>query len=140
MIVSVEVNDVVYPPWPDNWDGFRLSQFRATLDAFTQDEWLAIAENPFGKPGYANMARVHPVKDEIFDIRVLDPDPGIRVFGGFAAKDTFLALTWDYRENIDDWAYEIDRCKDAWASLFHPSLPHHGATLDDYLSSNFYAV
>jgi hypothetical protein len=47
-------------------------------------------------------ARVHPVKAEFWSIRVTAPEdtPGIRVLGAFADKDKFIALTWDYREDM----------------------------------------
>ena len=101
MIVSVEVRDAVEGPWPNNWDGYRLSQLRESLDAFTTNEWISVAEDPFAKPSDAFMARIDPVSMQLWDIRCIDPNPGIRTFGTFLCKDTFLALTWEYREQIN---------------------------------------
>lgn len=84
------------------------------------------------------MARVHPVTDEIWDIRSVDPKPGIRTLGSFAEKDTFIALTWEYRENLEssrDWENEIARAKEAWKKLFGSVPPFKGANLDEYLSN-----
>jgi len=88
------------------------------------------------------LARVDPVDSEIWDIRSIVPRPGIRALGGFIRKDTFVALTWQFRENLatsDDWSAEIGRCRDAWRDLFGSKTPFSGASLDEYLSS-FYAV
>jgi hypothetical protein len=139
MIVSVEVRDDVEGPWPDDFDGYRLAQFRATLDAFTTGAWIGVAEDPFAKANNAFMARIAPVALQLWDIRCVDPNPGIRAFGTFLCKDTFLALTWQYREQVD-WSQEGARCMHEWKQLFG-SLPlFKGKTLDDYLSANFHAV
>jgi hypothetical protein len=142
LFVSTEVNDVVYPPWPPNRNGFRLATFRGVLDAFTAGEMISVAENPFKKPPDAFLARVDPVTDEVWDIRCVDPQPGIRCLGSFAEKDTFIALTWGYREDFDpeDWPIEINRCKEKWKELFGTNPPFRGKHLDEYLSGNYYAV
>ena len=66
-------------------------------------------------------------------------DQGIRCFGCFAEKDLFIALTWNYRENITDFGVEVERCREAWDTLFSPLQPFKGANLDEYLS-NYMAV
>lgn len=89
------------------------------------------------------LARVDPVADEVWDFRCIDPKPGIRVFGRFAALDMFVALTWDYRENIegeDYWAEQVRMCVAAWDRLFLGLPPHKGKTLDAYLSESYEAV
>jgi hypothetical protein len=140
MIVSTEVLSAVTPPWPENFDGERLAAFRATLDAFTAGYVRAVAEDPFGKPPYADIARVHPVGDEIWDIRAIDPRARVRCLGAFGGRDRFVALTWDYRENlVGAWREEIDRCKAEWSRLFGKLPRFKGAMLDDYLS-DYYAV
>jgi hypothetical protein len=89
------------------------------------------------------LARVHPVQAEVWDFRCLDPIPGIRVFGCFAETDAFVALTWDYRENIEDasyWEEQVSRCREEWQKLFGGLAPHHAQELDEYVSYNFRAV
>jgi len=110
MIVSEEILQAVEPPFADHYDGIRLADFRQTLDAFTTGEQITVAENPFKKPSDAFMARVSPVELEVFDFRSL-AGPGIRAFGCFIEKNQFAALTWDYRENIDDFEFECQRCR-----------------------------
>lgn len=142
MVVSDEVREIVTPPWPENYEGLRWSGFRGELDAFTRGEEFSVAEDPFNKPGYAMLARVHPVSDEIWDIRSTDRNPGIRGLGAFGGKDFFIALLWDYRENFEDashWTSEIERCKAKWGELFATIPRFKGASLNDYIS-NYYAV
>lgn len=144
MIVSKEVSEAVTPPWPENYEALRRSGFRGELDAFTQGDEFSVAEDPFKKPGHTMLARVHPVSDEIWDVRSTDPNPGIRGLGAFGGKDFFIALTWNYRENFKDedadyWTDEIERCKAKWSELFGSVPRFKGASLDEYIS-NYYAV
>lgn len=138
VIVSREVRDAVVPPWPQDWHGLRRAEFRGTLDAFTRGDWISVAERPYDKPSDTFLARVDPVGDEIWDIRSISPDPGIRCLGGFGAKDLFVALTWDYREGFD-WHCEIKYCKSEWNALFNPLPRLQKGSLDEYLT-NYYAV
>lgn len=142
LIVSKEVKDCVEPPWAENWTGQRHSEFRGVLDAFTRGDWLAIAEKPFDKPSNTDLARVHPIADEIWDIRCMDPNARIRCFGAFGGKNLFIALTWQYRESLlppGEWEEEINRCKEEWRRLFNPIHRFKGAALDEYLT-NYIAV
>ena len=142
LFVSDDVRDAVMSPWPDNRDGLRLSGFRGDLDAFTAGDVFSVSEDPFRKHGNAMLARVDPVSDEVWDFRSTDPRPGIRCFGAFGGKDFFIALTWDYRENLDepsDWVDEIENCKRKWSELFGALPRFRGDSLDEYIS-NYYAV
>ena len=142
VFVSVEVRDAVTFPFRHNWEGLRCSKFRATLDALTRGDTLSVAERPFDKPSDTFLARVDPIGDEIWDIRSIAPNPGIRCLGGFGGKNFFIALTWDYHESLcngDDWRAEIQRCKSEWNRLFGSIPRFMGASLDEYLS-NVYAV
>jgi hypothetical protein len=144
VFVSKEVMEIVDgPPWPDSRDGRRYARLRGLFDAFTGGDYITIAADPFEKSACAILARVDPIADEIWDFRCLDPAPGIRSFGRFAEKDIFVALTWDFRENLqtaDDWNAEIRSCKNEWKKLFGPLLPHAGKSLNEYVSYNFRSV
>lgn len=140
MYVSSDILRVVTPPYAvDPKEASQLADFRSFLDGFSELCRLSVAEDPFVKPGFALMARVAPVEYELFDLRVTTPaedEPEfIRAFGGFADKNAFVALTWDYRENIgDNFDAEVERCMSEWRALFGSTKPHHGATLDAYLT------
>lgn len=87
------------------------------------------------------MARNAPIGGQVFDIRCTDPKPGIRVFGRFIELDTFVALTWDYRENLNgrDFDDAVARCIREWQRLFPREHLFAGRSLNEYLT-NFYAV
>jgi hypothetical protein len=146
--VSAEIYGDVMGPFKDaqdthfHNDSYRLSQFRAYLDSFSEHGEISVAEDPYSKPSDAMLARVDPVEDEFWDMRSVSPKPGIRALGGFVAQDEFVALTWNFREVLDPpgaWKAEIDRCRAEWVKLFGACKPFSGETLDAYLT-NFYPV
>jgi hypothetical protein len=121
------------------WEGRRHANLRALLDGFTEGDWITVAENPFNKDALAILARVHPIEDEVWSFRCLDPRPGVRALGRFSEPNTFVALTWNYRE-IVDWAPEIESCKATWESLFGQLAPFKGRTINEYITYNAEAV
>ena len=138
MFVSRDIMDIVNEPWSENWMGQRHKEFRAKLDSFTRGDWFSVSENPFEKPSSTDIARVHPAKDEIWDIRCIDPNARIRCFGAFGGRNLFIALTWQYREDLnglDEWEEEVNRCKAEWCRLFNPIQRYKGASVNEYLSN-----
>jgi len=138
LFVAEEVFKIVRGPWPKSTEGVRHASLRALLDRFTAGGRITVADHPTKKKNSANMARVRPPEDEIFDFRAMDPEPGIRAFGSFAEKDTFVVVTWRYREELEydpvKWGKEILRCKAKWRLLFHAYPPPPGS-LDDHISN-----
>ena len=146
VFVSKELRDYVVPPaagWPDTRDGRLFSRLRALFDDFTEGGWVTVAENPFDKDANAILARVAPVEEEVWVFRCLDPKPGVRAFGCFSERDTFVALTWDYRENLENddyWRREVAGCRAEWRRLFGGIAPLSGKTLNEYIAYNVRSV
>lgn len=132
--VSAAVFGDVNSPWGNNEESLRLSQFRATLDMFSQGRKITVSENPFKKRGKTMLSRVDPVGNEVWDIRCIAPRPQIRCFGRFASKNTFVALSWTDRD-ILNWKEEVEHCVAEWNRFFAPYGPFIGRTLDDYLTN-----
>lgn len=137
MIVSADILAVVTPPFSDTEHGRRLGEFRAWLDNFLEGGKISVAEDPHQKPPDAMLARVAPVNDQFWSVRVTEPEDsaGIRGLGGFAAKDKFICLIWDYREGIPVFDDEVDAARDAWRDLFGLQGPFSGDSLDEYLTN-----
>jgi hypothetical protein len=140
MFVSHEVLESVQPPFPEHWYGYRLGQFRGTLDAFTENQWLSIAGDPYNKASWADLAPVAPVELRIWDIRSMSSRPQIRCFGGWAERDTFIALTWAYRDDIEDFVEEAEKCREIWDRILGPCLPFKGKNQHEYLSEHYELV
>ena len=153
MLASVEIHALLSGPWRNQAMERRCGQLRATLEAFVKGDQIGICLTPY-KAGPAYMARLHKPEDEVWDIRVRDPKPAIRVLGRFGAKNLFVALLWAPRStplawsprqplgeaNSREWRDAIVACKTKWTKLFRPYEPIQGASLHDYVSENCFLV
>jgi hypothetical protein len=142
MLLARGVADAVIGPSGGMPEDERMAQFRGNLDGFSVGELITIARHPFAKPWDADLAPLDPVSSLVWDFRVLDPPNGIRCAGFFAAKDVFVALTWDYREEVEpsDWHDLITECQAMWDDLFPHIAPHYGEFPNAYISKPFHAV
>jgi hypothetical protein len=153
MIISTEIVDLLDGPWDSPQWEVRCGYLRATLEAFVKGQEIAICLNPF-KAQKAYMGRLNKPTDEVWDIRCIDPSPGIRIFGRFAERDVFIGLLWSPRsvdipasqrlplgpkESIQ-WKNAILECKSEWRKLFPAYLPIHGDETREYVSTNFLSV
>jgi hypothetical protein len=136
IIVAPGVYADVMPPFADTEQGERLGELRGWLDAFMEGNDLSVSEDPHQKPPETMLARVCPVQAEFWSIRVTDPDktPGIRSLGAFSDTDEFIALRWEYRENIEIFDDEVQSTIEAWRDLFQSEVPHSGSNLRAYLT------
>jgi len=142
--ISQEIRNLCEGPWHSAaWEA-RCGSLRADLDRFIGGDVIPVAAKPYrGKTSY--LKRLDPDSDEVWEIRSRDPKPGIRVFGRFARKDVFVALTWEEREPLlgpgsREWRDARVACKTEWTKLFPAYEPiSSGANFHDYLS-NFFLV
>lgn len=138
LYVTPEIDGYAQQPFPDTLEGNMLDEMAADLDAFSEMSAITVSENPYDKPWDTMLARVAPVADEFWSMRVVDPEirPGIRILGGFCAKDAFVALHWDFREVIGtNFNEEVEEVRDSWRSLFGVLPPYSGNGLHDYLTN-----
>jgi hypothetical protein len=140
IFASNEVFESVRGPFPENFDGYRLGRLRGTLDTFTKGKWVSIATNPYSKQPSAYVAPVGPIELGIWDIRSISPKPEIRCFGAWAEKDTFVALTWRWRDYIEKFSEEASECRAEWDRIFASYLPFKGNTIDDYIKERYRVV
>ena len=88
------------------------------------------------------MARLEPARDEVWEIRVDDANPQLRVFGRFAKVDVFVALVGPIRRpdlRGPLWDAAKRRCREEWANFF-ANPPVIGIKVHDYISTNVLAV
>jgi hypothetical protein len=137
LFVTKVVLDAVTTPLPATPKGLH-AEFRQQLDAFLELGLMSVGWDSKTKSSDALMARIRPVEWGFFDFRITSPYPAIRAFGGFSELNTFVIVTWEYRDIIGDkFDAEVIRCKDEWEKLFGRIPPFKGNTVDDYLSNNF---
>lgn len=108
----------------------------ALFDRFSNGSYLTFGVNPHDKKSVSWIARVDPVSEGIVDFRITDPNPAVRVFGGFAMPDVLVLLTWGPREGMDFRA-EVARCKEQWKSHFVDHEPVVSDRVQDHVSKQF---
>ncbi len=79
MYVTEEINVLLNGPWQDDpeWEE-RCGELRVTLEQFVIGAYLNVCLIPY-KAQAAYMGRLEPIKDEVWDIRSIDPSPALRV-------------------------------------------------------------
>lgn len=140
LYVTPEIDGNTRSPFADTPRDSRLAELAATFDAFCELGAFSVAEDPFRKPSDTMLARVHRIEYELWSMRITEPEetPGIRVFGGFVAKDEFAVVSWEFREDIGEFDEYIEaKVRAAWTDFFGCIPPHSGGDLDDYLT-NYY--
>jgi hypothetical protein len=116
----------------------QCGRLRADLDVFITGRLLTVAARAYhAKTAY--MAQLDQPSDEAWEIRSRDPEPSLRVFGRFADKNWFVALTWSRRDDLKgpesrQWRDAIESCKAEWRKLFPTYPPKSGNDIHDYLS------
>lgn len=138
LVMSSDVRAAIIDDFPNEYD--RHAAMLDFFQTFAEQGLLSVSANPDEHPPDTMVARNRPVSWELWDFRVYAGKQSIRVGGAFACKDTFIALTWDYREAIgDDFDQFVIDTRSAWDDLFAPLLPFKGSAIDDYLSNHYLA-
>lgn len=110
------------PPWPSQSPhAAKMAEVRALLEAFMYGGRVTATFDK--KPKQVMLRRLQPPKHElpeIWELRVLQPPPGVRLFGAFAETDV-LIITGIANRIEADFASEISAAKADWKSLF----PNH---------------
>jgi hypothetical protein len=151
MLISPEINRLLAGPWAAESEARRANRLRADLERFITGQYVGLCLTPYeAQPAY--MGRLERPEDEVWDIRSVDPSPGLRVFGRFAEVDVFVALTWQPRSKdwggrkalesgkSLNWHFAILECHERWKELFPGFQPVHGSEVRDYVSANAFHV
>lgn len=143
LYISSEIKRLVDGPWKDSEWEERCGYLESDLHRFVLGEMIPVRIPP-SKSVDAYMAKLEPSNDETWEIRSRDPLPQLRLFGSFAGKDCFVALTWAYRWYLDNdlekWNAALAGYKAEWRKLFIVYSPLPGASIHDYISKKFYPV
>ncbi|MBN9308225.1 hypothetical protein [Devosia sp.] len=138
LVMSSDVRAAIIEEFPDEYE--RHAALLDFFQTFAEQGILSVSENPKEHPPNTMVARNSPVAWEMWDFRVYAGKKSIRVCGGFACRDTFIALNWDYREAIgDDFDQFVIDTRAEWDRLFSPLTPFRGKSYDEYLSNSYLA-
>lgn len=129
LFVSEELWNVLSSPEgsPD-WEQ-RMGELRADLEVFAAGYVI--------DPKYLFL--LYPATKGIWEIRSTRESPSIRVLGGFAGHDTFIATNFALRIDLGGWQSrewkEVKRTAQAkWRTLFHTYQPMKGTDLTKFVS------
>lgn len=91
------------------------------------------------------MARLHPARDDVWEIRYTERQPQLRLFGRFATTDVFVALRGPVRRNAiraHGFEHFINECLAEWRTLFGWNSPEILGSTDehDYISQNVHLI
>lgn len=116
----------------------KAADCRVALDRFVAGAVVTVGLDPFNKKAACELARTEPPSDGVWCFRIRDPKPHVRIFGGFAERDVFVAVDYRNREALDFDAAGLT-ARLLWDDLFKPFPPLIGHKIDDYLSSGYSA-
>jgi hypothetical protein len=151
MLISPEIDRLLSGPWDTETDERRANRLRSDLERFVTGQYIGLCLTPY-EAQTAYMGRLDRPEDEVWDIRSVDPSPGLRVFGRFAEVDVFVALTWQPRSKdwggrkalrggkSLEWHLAILECHRLWEELFSGFQPIRGGEVRDYVSANAFHV
>jgi len=131
-------------PWPTSHFGRRAGAARALLESFLRGDEI-VGRMPPSKDVHTVIALLDQAIENVWEFRIGNPRPGVRILGRFAEQDTFVATNWVNREDFRDpttgqddsrrWRDEVVRCKTVWNHLFPSYKPFAGSTLHDFISN-----
>lgn len=114
----------------------RFGRAQAMLEAFVRGD-VFVVRLPPKKNVTAMMALLDPMEDDVWEFRIREPKPGLRIFGRFAEKDIFIGTHCYVRDELpkDKWAHQIKLCRHEWKLLFpaYPALS--GSNVHDFISN-----
>jgi hypothetical protein len=104
-------------------------KIKAAFDKWTLDELI---QDKFLEP-------LKPPPADVWEIRIVDPAPQLRVIGLFAAPDTFVVMDIHTRDNLDRfgsqaWRSAMKNAAYTWERLFGNSKPFRGESKTDYVT------
>ena len=145
ILLTPAVAGAIDGPWVTQAAERLCGQARALLEGFIQGD-VIVARMPPSRSVHTLIALLDPPPDNVWEFRIGSPRPGIRIFGRFAERDTFIATNWTARGDLLDptsgkddlrkWRDQIVRCKREWANLFPAYPPLNGSTIHEYISNS----
>lgn len=129
MLVGERLWAELHSPDEDDERAVRIGELLADLDIFITGEPL--------DPKYLFL--LYPVRDAVWEIRSVRPDPSIRVLGLFARRDVYIATNFALRKELGGWeSREWKTVKRAacaeWRKLFQTYRPLCSVTVSDLVS------
>jgi hypothetical protein len=140
VFVTGEVWDFVGGPALPKELATKAAEGRRMLDSFTAGNRIVVSLSPHQKPSHCQLSRNDPTQDGVWELRIRDPKPQVRIFGCFAECDVFIALSVTAKSDlIGKLAYPLAVADNAsiWGGLFPSHPPVTGDDINAYISGSF---
>jgi hypothetical protein len=87
------------------------------------------------------LKRLDPPPPEVWEIRVTEPRPQVRLIGRFAEANTLILTSFHLRDKLDGrgslaWTTAMKDCDDTWAKLFPGIQLFTRNTIEEYVTEN----
>jgi hypothetical protein len=87
------------------------------------------------------LCRLGPPPPEIWEVRVTEPRPQIRLFGRFLEPDTLILTKFHLRHQLGNrgsrvWVTAMRDCERKWAMLFPSTPPFSANSIHQYVTEN----
>lgn len=142
VFVTGEVWDFVAGGLPKEL-AHKSAEGRRMLDSYTAGNQMVVSLDPHNKPAHCQISRNGPIEDGVWEFRIRDPKPQVRIFGCFAECDVFVALNVMSRDDlVGHLAFKLAVADNAsiWGGLFPGFDPVLGEDINAYFSGSFGAV
>lgn len=142
VFVTGEVWDFVTAGVPKDL-AHKAAQGRRMLDGFTAGNKMVVSLDPHNHPAHCQISRNSPPEEGVWEFRIRDPKPQVRIFGCFAECDVFVALSVMSRDVLKgrlSYPLAVADNSSIWGGLFPQHLPLVGEDINAYLSGAFNAV
>lgn len=140
IFVTSEVWDFVGGPALPKELAKKAAEGRRMLDSFTAGNRIVVSLDPHQKPRHCQLSRNGPTHEGVWEFRIRDPQPQVRLFGCFAERDVFVALSVMAKSDlVGKLAYPLAVADNAsiWGGIFPNHLPVTGDDINAYLSGSF---
>ena len=104
------------------------------FDQFISGNFISVGLEP--PVMYTDIKRLSPASAEVWEFKAGKKQRHLRVFGRFAALNTFVTLTGPVDRVGLDYPHEILRCQEEWRNLLDGQPPVYGRSESDYISPN----
>jgi hypothetical protein len=131
------LNDLRNPDSALNLKASSRGQTRGRIEA-NLDHWV-LGGHVYLSRQRRFICRLSPPPPEIWELRVTEPTPQVRLFGRFLEPDTLVITKMRMRDELGDagsraWETAMRDCAKRWAALF-PTTPAHSArTVHEYIT------
>lgn len=132
-----DVNSQIVGPWEaGSYDEKEMPLVRRFIEHFMFGNIVTVS---FQRSPKAGFRRLEDRANLVWEMRILDPKPGNRLFGFFARADVFVGTQLVPRDDLN-FDEEIRTAKQIWKSLLPDEDPLLADGINAYISENAFKI